>query len=97
MPYYGAPLGKDEPDWSNLSAPLLGHFAENDTFFALDDVKRLESKLGSMGKEVTFHVYAGTGHAFANETDALGTHDPRADELAWTRTIGFLKDQLASP
>ncbi len=35
-PFYGAPLGDSAPDWSNLSATVLGHFAENDDFFPAD-------------------------------------------------------------
>jgi carboxymethylenebutenolidase len=93
VPYYGAPL-QDEPDWSDLSAPVLGHFAEKDDFFPADAIKTLESKLRSLGKDVTFDVYPGTGHAFGNEEDALGTHDAEATELAWTRTLRFLDEKL---
>ncbi len=32
-PFYGAPLGDDSIDWSNLSAKIEGHFAANDDFF----------------------------------------------------------------
>ncbi len=31
------PVGARQPDWSQLDAPVLGHFAENDGFFAPDD------------------------------------------------------------
>src|SRR3954471_3148124 len=27
-PFYGAPLGDNAPDWSGLTAPVRGHFAE---------------------------------------------------------------------
>ena len=32
-PFYGAPLGENEPDWSGLTAPCEGHFASQDDFF----------------------------------------------------------------
>ena len=42
-------------------------------------------------KDVTFTVYPGTGHAFANESNALGTHDDAAAAVAWDRAVAFLK------
>ncbi|HVM54736.1 MAG TPA: dienelactone hydrolase family protein [Acidimicrobiales bacterium] len=94
VPFYGAPLGDGGPDWSGLTAPVLGHFAENDDFFPPDAVNALAEQLRGMGKDVTIHVYPGTGHAFANETDALGTFDETAARTAWERSIAFLRDQL---
>ncbi|RMH68694.1 MAG: dienelactone hydrolase family protein, partial [Actinomyces sp.] len=67
------------------------HFAENDDFFPPDAVRALEEKLKGMGKDVTFHVYPGTGHAFANEENPLGTYDPDAAATAWERTIALLR------
>jgi carboxymethylenebutenolidase len=43
---------------------------------------------------VSYHVYEGTGHAFANEENALGTHDEEAASAAWERTISFLHTNL---
>jgi len=94
VPYYGAPLGENEPDWSGLSAPVLGHYAENDDFFPPDAVKALGEKLTEMGKDVTLYFYPGTGHAFANETNALGTYDEDATRQAWVRTLEFLRAKL---
>ena len=94
VPFYGAPLGEMEPDWSGLTAPVLGHFAENDDFFPPDAVKALEEKLRAMGKDVTFEVLPGTGHAFANEDDPLQTHDEKAAHQAWGHTLEFFKSKL---
>jgi carboxymethylenebutenolidase len=93
-PFYGAPLGEMEPDWSGLTAPVEGHFAENDDFFPPAAVKELEAKLKGMGKDVTFDVYEGTGHAFANEHDPLGTHDEDAAKEAVQKAVAFLKSKL---
>ena len=89
-PYYGAPLGDSAPDWNGLTAKVEGHFAAHDDFFPPEAIKELESQLQGMGKDVTFHVYEGTGHAFANEEDALGTFDTAAASQAWERTINLL-------
>ena len=50
----------------------------------------LEKQLQEQGKDVTFHIYEGTGHAFANEEDVLGTFDSSAANIAWDRTISLL-------
>ena len=94
VPHYGAPLGEMEPDWSGLTAPVQGHFAENDDFFGPDAIRELEKKLQGMGKDVTFHIYPGTGHAFANEENALGTYDKAATDEARTRCMAFLREKL---
>lgn len=94
VPYYGAPLGENEPDWSGLTAPVLAHAAANDDFFPPDAIQALGDKLGDAGRDVTVHVYPGTGHAFANEENALGTYDEDAARQAWVRTLEFLRAKL---
>ncbi|MDQ1698546.1 MAG: carboxymethylenebutenolidase [Frankiaceae bacterium] len=94
-PFYGAPLGDMAPDWSTLSAPVQGHFAENDDFFPPSAVKDLERRLTDLGKDVEFIVYPGTAHAFGNEENALGTHDEQAAATAWDRATSFLKSKLS--
>ncbi len=93
-PYYGAPLGDNEPDWSRLTAKVEGHMAGNDTFFPPDAVRALESKLKEQGKDVTFHFYEGAGHAFANEEDALGSYNKDAADKAWERTLALFRANL---
>jgi carboxymethylenebutenolidase len=93
-PYYGAPLGDSAPDWSGLTAPVLGHFAEQDDFFPPDAVQALGAELRGMGKDVTIEVLPGTGHAFGNEENPLGTHHPDAAEQCWNHTLEFLHRHL---
>lgn len=94
-PFYGAPLAPDNaPDWSNLTAKVRGHFAENDDFFAPEPVRALEAQLKDMGKDVDFTIYEGTGHAFANETNALGTYDAVVAMLAMNRATEFFHAEL---
>ena len=93
--FYGAPLGDGEPDWSGLTAKVEGHFAENDDFFPPEAVRDLESRLQAMGKDVSFTIYPGTGHAFANEHNPLGTRDDDAAAQAWDRSLAFLKAELS--
>lgn len=96
VPFYGV-VGFDDanaPDWSKLEASVQGHYAENDDYFPAAKAQALEEGLRGLGKDVTVHVYPGTGHAFANETDAIGTYDEKAAGAAYDRALSFLHAQL---
>jgi carboxymethylenebutenolidase len=92
--YYVMPHGK--PDFSQISGPVLGHFGTNDEFVPVEDAKKLEGELREGGAEVEFEFYEGAGHAFFNDTDRLGTFDAEARDLAWQRTLSFLRSSLGS-
>ncbi len=94
VPYYGAPLGDDSIDWSNLAAKVRGHFAYNDDFFPPDACQELAAVLRGLGKDVEFEVHPGTGHGFANEDDPLGTYDKAAAKQAWNATVAFLRSEI---
>jgi carboxymethylenebutenolidase len=91
--YYVMPHGK--PDFSAVKGPVLGHFGTADEFIKHDEAKALESELRDAGVDVTFHYYDDAGHAFFNDTDRLGTHDPEAAKQSWERSVGFLRGALA--
>jgi len=90
--YYVMPHGK--PDFSNINAPVLGHFGTNDDFISVDDAKALEQELQTAGVDAAFEYYEGGGHAFANEHDRLGTYHQGHAAKAWERTVSFLKEKL---
>lgn len=92
--FYGYPQGDTEPDWSRLSASIRGHMAENDDFFGPEGARALEEKLQKMGKDVTFTVHPGTGHAFMGPHNALGTLDEELANRIWPEVVSFLHDQL---
>jgi carboxymethylenebutenolidase len=85
---------KVEPDFDNLRAPVLGLFAERDSFVTPDTVRELESKLKEHGKQVETHIYPGTDHAFFNDTRP-DVYDRAAAEDAWRRTVDFFREHLA--
>jgi carboxymethylenebutenolidase len=94
VPWYGLiPWPDAQPDWSALQAPVRGHYAEDDGFFGPDKVAELEGQLKELGKEVELHVYPGVDHAFFNDTRPE-VYDEAAAELAWTRTLEFLRAKL---
>src|ERR671935_811587 len=82
--YYVMPHGK--PDFSKLEAAVLGHFGTGDDFVSVDDAKALEQEIRDAGAEVRFEFYDGAGHAFFNDTNRLGTHDPEHARRSWEQT-----------
>jgi carboxymethylenebutenolidase len=70
--------------------PYLGHFAEDDEF---DDSAPVPDFDKTLSKGSAAHVYPGTKHWFI-EADRP-EFDSDAAELAYSRTVAFLKEQLA--
>lgn len=94
VPFYGViPWPQAQPDWSKLGAPVQGHFAERDAFFTPEKVRELETTLRDLGKDADLIVYDGVDHAFFNDTRP-DVYDEAAAELAWTRTLEFLRSKL---
>ena len=95
--WYGYPP-LEYVDAKKIKAPLLGHWATQDHAFAISGVDALENKLREANVKFEFHRY-NCKHAFANETadqkklDML-KYDPKAADLAWQRTMDFLKKNL---
>ena len=67
----------------------LGHFAEDDEF---DDSAQVPDLQRTLGEGSAAHVYPGTKHWFI-EADRP-EFDPDATELAYQRTVAFLREQL---
>jgi carboxymethylenebutenolidase len=84
--FYGTGGG----DFSNSAAAYLGHFADNDEYEPQANVDGLEEALQQFGRPVTFHSYSGTGHWFF-ERDRVQAYNQAAANLAWDRTMAFLK------
>jgi carboxymethylenebutenolidase len=80
-------------DLSRARASYLGHFAENDEYEPQSNVDELETSLQLAGRPVTFHRYSGTGHWFF-EPDRPQAYNQAAADLAWERTLAFLKSSL---
>ncbi len=72
---------------------FLGHFAETDPYEEVETARTVERRLRAQGREATFHVYPGTGHWFF-ESDRADAYNPGAAQLAWERTLAFLKRHL---
>jgi carboxymethylenebutenolidase len=89
--YYGMqPKAEDVP---RIKAALLLHYAGLDsrTNAGIDAFRKA---LDAAHVEYTAYVYDGANHAFNNDTSAA-RYDKKAADLAWERTIAFLKQKLS--
>jgi carboxymethylenebutenolidase len=85
--------GDGDADYSHAESSYLGHFAETDDWVSAGEVKQLEQSLRTANRPATFYTYEDTAHWFFEE-DRLDAYSPRAAELAWRRTLGFLHATL---
>jgi carboxymethylenebutenolidase len=89
--YYGQPV-TERDRLARLEAPFLGIYGAEDSSIPVDQVRRLESTLRDLGKDVEVHVYDGAGHAFANPSG--DRYEPEAARDAWEKTLAFLAEHL---
>lgn len=82
--------GTGDDDFSHSRADYLGHFAEQDEYEPQANVDNLEEALRRAGRPVTFYRYPDTGHWFF-EPDRSQAYNQAAANLAWERTLAFLK------
>jgi carboxymethylenebutenolidase len=88
--YGGAPSAESVP---RIKAKMLLHFAGNDTNTNAG-IPKYEEALKSAGVDYKLYMYEGAEHAFNNDTNAARYNKAAAD-LAWSRTVAFLKSNLA--
>ena len=89
--YYG--MQPKSEDVARISAPLMLHYA------GLDDrtnagIPAFETALKAAGKTYEIYIYEGANHAFNNDTNAA-RYDKTAADLAWGRSMAFLKKYLS--
>jgi len=91
IPFYGSqPAPEDVP---KIKAAMLIHYAGDDQRINAG-IPAFEEALKKAGVEHTIHTYEGAGHAFMNDTGQR--YHKEAAELAWKRTVEFLKAKLKS-
>lgn len=89
VPFYGRQA--DAVDVPKIKAALMLHFG------ALDERVNagwpdMEAALKAAGTEYQAFIYEGANHGFHN--DSTPRYDKAAADLAWTRTVDFLKAKL---
>lgn len=90
VPYYGRqPASEDVP---RIKASLLLHYASLDKGIN-KGIPGFEAALKKASIDYKLYMYEGAQHAFNNDTNAARYNQTAAD-LAWKRTIAFLKEKL---
>jgi carboxymethylenebutenolidase len=90
--YYGLqPPANQVP---SIRAPLLLHYAGLDQRVNTG-IAAYEATLKANHKRFTIYIYPNVNHAFNNDTNSR--YDKAAADLAWSRTIAFLKENLGAP
>lgn len=89
--YYGAqPPAEDVPA---IKAAMMMHYGGLDERINAG-IDTYRKALEAAGKTFEIHVYEGANHAFNNDTSAA-RYDKAAADLAWQRTVEFLRANLA--
>lgn len=87
--YYGN-VKKTAADLASLKSPVLVHYGLQDKFITTAMVRDFEAEAKKAKKRVTVYAYD-ANHAFANPTGAAFPYVKDAADLAWKRTLAFLK------
>jgi carboxymethylenebutenolidase len=90
VPYYGRqPVSEDVP---KIKASLLLHYAGIDEGIN-KGIPAYEEALKKASIDYKMYMYEGAQHAFNDDTDR-NRYNKEAAQLAWQRTISFLKEKL---
>jgi carboxymethylenebutenolidase len=82
-----------KPDYAKLAAPVLGLFAEKDSFVTPQVAREVDAAIKKAGKQSEIRIYPGVDHAFFNDERA-DVYDKAAAEDAWQRTLAFFRQHL---
>ena len=88
--WYGIPP-EEAGDPGTISVPLQCHFAEQDTFFPIDQAGAFEEKLKAANVPYEAFRYDAP-HAFGNED--WDYYDAEASKAAWQRSMAFFEKHL---
>ena len=89
--YYGS--APDAADVPQIEAKMLLHYAGLDERVNAG-IPAYEEALKAAKVVYEIHTYEGANHAFNNDTSEARYHKEAAD-LAWSRTVAFLKEALS--
>lgn len=90
VPFYGRQPASE--DVSKIKASLLIHYAGLDEGIN-KGIPAFEAALKEASINYKIYMYEGANHSFYNDTNAA-RYNKEAAQLAWQRTISFLKEKL---
>ena len=91
--FYGLP--RDESVVAGIRAAVQGHFGLEDHSIPVERVRAVFDALAARPEQAPaqLHLYP-AGHAFLNDENLIGTHDPDCAAQAWSRAVEFLREQV---
>jgi carboxymethylenebutenolidase len=89
--FYGIPP-KEFADPAQITVPFMGHFASKDDWCTPAAAASLEQAMRAAGQTPEMHHYDAP-HAFFNASRPE-VYDAACSELAWARTLAFLRQHL---
>jgi carboxymethylenebutenolidase len=81
--------GVDHVEFSKVRAEVIGHYSDADEWEPLEGARAMESEMRAAELNPTIYIYPGMKHWFFEEDRP--EYDPKAAELAWRRTLEFLR------
>lgn len=91
VPYYGRQPNPEAV--GQIRGRVMAHYGGLDERINAG-IPAFEEALKAAGVDHQIFIYEGANHAFNNDTSAA-RYDAAAADLAWQRTVGFLKETLA--
>jgi carboxymethylenebutenolidase len=90
VPYYGGQPPAE--DVAKIEARIMAHYGGLDERINAG-IPAFEEALKAAGVDYQIFIYEGVNHAFNNDTSSA-RYDKAAADLAWSRTVEFLKETL---
>jgi len=91
VPFYGLPRFPSD-EFANVKTPICGHYARVDHWASPSVVEEIQGKVRSGGGQMDVYFYDAK-HGFMRSTDPA-VYEPKSAELAWQRTVDFLRQHL---
>jgi carboxymethylenebutenolidase len=84
--------GNEGVDYAKVKSKVMGHYSDNDEWEPNEFVDNTFAEFKKAGVDATLNIYPGVAHWFF-ESDRP-EYDSAAAQLAWERTVEFLKKNL---
>jgi carboxymethylenebutenolidase len=84
--------GNEGVDYGKVTSKVMGHYSDNDEWEPNEFVDNTFAEFKKAGVDATLHIYPRVAHWFF-ESDRP-EYDSAAAQLAWDRTVEFLKSTL---
>jgi len=91
VPFYGLPRFPSD-EFTNVKTPICGHYARVDDWANPSVAEEIQGKVRSGGGQMDLYIYDAE-HAFMRSTDA-SKYEPKSAQLAWQRTVDFLRRHI---